>query len=258
MRWETEIEKQICLNELEEIKDKFDKKNGLNKNELTILNIQAQNGNSKAIFNLQWVNAIEKRYRLRRQYILENIALEDLDFDYSFESLGTLPHGIEDIMNLDSSNRSILIVELLWDIKDLNINNEWMVLYNPTDKDISLDDCKIQTAGEIFINRGLLTGVIKAKDYYIVVGKNITYTKEDVRFDFDETLSPVTSGVRIKGNNDEVLDTALFNIPVGAIPDSITTVSLMRNKSNGEYIDTNYSAKDFSPNFSPSLENYRS
>jgi len=258
MRWNTEEEKQICLKELDDIKERFDKKNGLNKNELTILNIQAQSGNSKAIFNLQWVNAIEKRYRLRRRYILENVALEDLNFDYSFESLGVLPHGIEDIMNLDSANRSILIVELLWDIKGLNINNEWMVLYNPTDKDISLEGCKIQTAGEVFIDRGLLNGIIKANDYYIVVGKNISYDKEDIRFDFDETLSPVTSGVRIKGNNNEILDTALFNVPADTIPSSITTVSLLRNKKDGKYVDTNFSTKDFYVNFNPNIESYRS
>ena len=276
MRWKDEQTKQCCFEELLEEKEKFKKKHGLTANEIFILIDQMGKGNPKAIADFQWIEAVERLYYRRKQAIEDNLALENVDFDISFSTIGSLPYSIKEMLNLNFNNNGeidhLLIVEFLYDVKGSDKGNEWLVLHNPTNTKISLLGWRIQTAGKSFSDKAILNGFVEPKQFFTIVGNNYpNKEKHDFIADLEiQNGGTETDGIRILNNNGLVIDTVLYDmnnantlfddtnqIGTNFAPD-VTGSSLKRKKdSKGKYIDTNFAAKDWEENVNPNIEIYK-
>ena len=215
-------------------------------------------GNPKAIANLDWINQFNILF-----FKYEKMIIDGKEVTMDFSKLGNIPYPMSSLFEDDNIQPAeidhMLIVEFLYDPKGKDTKTtEWMVLYNPTDEDVCLDDWRIQVAGSIFRDNVTLSGVCKSKEYFKItnglVMQNGGKTTDAVRL-INEFRIPIDTVLYTK-NNDNLLADDINSPSVSFAEDVSPGSSLIRIKENNKYIDTNSCGKDFIENTSPDISIY--
>jgi len=262
------LSKNEIIKKLYKSKQKFELEQGMSPDLVSIMTEETQKGNPKALLNNQWCRNLYGKLNEKIQNVKN-----DLDYDYDFSSVGSLPYSAIEILELNAEYTDIMhiiLVEVFYDPDGIDDNNEWLVMYNPTNDDIDITGYTIEVAGVYFKPQCELPKfIIPPNEYFIIGGSNV------MNVDYTYNLSmqnggKETDGVRILNSNGMVLDTILYNLNnTNSLPDDLRTPSisfapdvnagesLIRRKINDKYLDTNSSAKDFEVNLNPDLSIYK-
>jgi len=253
------------ITKLKQAKDAFFFKNSLHPDAMVIIYEELIKGNPMAIANVQWMKKINKLYYKKVMQIHNN-----LKCDMNFNEIEPIPYSaktiLKEIYEKDSLDH-LVIVELYYDPNGKDFGNEFLVLFNPTDKDISIENWTVEIAGSYFKKAVVLNGVIKSGNYYAITGDKLDI-KGNLIFNLNmQNGGRETDGVRIVNNFGHVVDTVLYdnnnknnlkddeNIGISFAPDT-NKGSLIRKKKDGDFIDTDNSFDDFEVNLNPDLSVY--
>ncbi|MFA6525532.1 MAG: lamin tail domain-containing protein [Patescibacteria group bacterium] len=167
-----------------------------------------------------------------------------------------------------SESQHIVINEVLYDPTGSDLGSEWIEIFNPTNNIIDLNNWSIEMGGVSFSNVITFGNVaIQPQSFFVVGELNIINADLIVdRLQFQNGGSE-TDGIRIINQNNEVIDTVLYDEPnlnhltddagvtgINFAPDVSAGSSLGRNAQSA---DTDNCAQDFTEYsiLSPGAEN---